>query len=325
MSVWFGDLQWYLFGSHATGEADEHSDIDIMVEGVAPENLDMPYWRDMTTQLEAAGLDTWLHHEGKLFPVTGRERATAKDATAVRYALHHRRFLGDETSCLLKLKRSLPEPRACTNQNDFIARGLAKHRRLTLRLEEFRQSADSKAYAERHVMSDKLFVIYRSPSGMFQAVTINQLMNNKGLVKQAKYEKQAVWRERLNLADLQAGKAPDAGERDLQTIPYSVVSWADENNPLQSIKAGWPRIVCAAMRTKEGWIIPSPRHCDKTFHALTSLMGLKKPVQGERGFIDQYGTFYTRADAWFLHVDLSELPYEPRGGPKGELYSEHLY
>lgn len=44
----------------------------------------------------------------------------------------------------------------------------------------------------------------------------------------------------------------------------------------------------------------------------------------DQGFIDQYGFFYDRKEAWIIAVENGQIRNED-GGPEGTLYSEHLY
>lgn len=86
-----------------------------------------------------------------------------------------------------------------------------------------------------------------------------------------------------------------------------------------------PIIVCAAIRNKDGVIIPSPRHFDHTCRALLELTGLDgKNYNWEQGFIDQHGKFYNREDALKIAVSNDQIrrnsDYET-----DNLYSENLY
>ena len=83
------------------------------------------------------------------------------------------------------------------------------------------------------------------------------------------------------------------------------------------------RIVCAAKRyRKTGRLICGARHWD-------SVMRLSKlPEESftgwDQGFIDQFGNFLTREEAWDIAVSakqISKICYE---GQKGYLFSENL-
>lgn len=86
-----------------------------------------------------------------------------------------------------------------------------------------------------------------------------------------------------------------------------------------------PRIVCAAMVNKGGLLIPSPRHFDRTCHALLDEMGLVgKNCDWEQGFIDQHGKFYDRKAAYKIAVENNQI-IRPSTYDTDELYSENLY
>lgn len=91
-----------------------------------------------------------------------------------------------------------------------------------------------------------------------------------------------------------------------------------------------PYIVCAAIRVRlspEGplQIIAGPRHYDSTMVAtLKAIDGFNKPIEDEQGFIDQHGRFYTRIEAWHIAEMNGQVKWHD-GGPRGTLYSEHLY
>lgn len=97
----------------------------------------------------------------------------------------------------------------------------------------------------------------------------------------------------------------------------------DEQKPLQ-------RVVCAALRHEEGGIIIGPRHFDATMHRLIEGTG-GDWNRAEQGFIDQFGNFLTREEAWWVAVVRDQIirfvgnqtPESRRAGD--ELYSENLY
>lgn len=85
-------------------------------------------------------------------------------------------------------------------------------------------------------------------------------------------------------------------------------------------------IVCAACR-QHGLIVTGARHFDKLMvNVMVHLgSGFKKGSAWEQGFIDQYGTFYNRKDAYVL-VQYNGQPFNiMRNGAKDVLYSEGLY
>ena len=84
-----------------------------------------------------------------------------------------------------------------------------------------------------------------------------------------------------------------------------------------------PVIVCAAIRHREtGVIIASPRHFDMIAVGVIEVIG--KPLEywadAEQGFIDQFGTFYSREDARVIALEMGKKPEL-----KGTLFSEDLY
>lgn len=84
-----------------------------------------------------------------------------------------------------------------------------------------------------------------------------------------------------------------------------------------------PRIVCAANRFENGPILIGARHFDQHMHIQANYMGVKGSEPHEQGFIDQYGKFYSRTEAWDLAEKNGQII---RGcGCDGELYSENLY
>ena len=87
-------------------------------------------------------------------------------------------------------------------------------------------------------------------------------------------------------------------------------------------------VVCAAVRhlsTNE--IIISPRHFDTIFHNTLNLVhpdyqeGWKN---AEQGFIDNFGNFLTRQEAWIIAKKANQIKYRC-GGDGIKLFSENLY
>lgn len=88
-------------------------------------------------------------------------------------------------------------------------------------------------------------------------------------------------------------------------------------------------IVCAANRTKDGTILAGARHWDDIMRtAAKKIYGGDRSVFGadtEQGFIDQWGRFYNREDAYDI-VQKNGQPFnQERNAIVGELYSEGLY
>jgi hypothetical protein len=84
-----------------------------------------------------------------------------------------------------------------------------------------------------------------------------------------------------------------------------------------------PRVVCAALRHEEGAIICGPRHFDATMMAQISAQG-GDWRRAEQGFVDQFGRFLTRDEAWDIAKARDQL-LPNRDGILGTLYSEDLY
>lgn len=84
-----------------------------------------------------------------------------------------------------------------------------------------------------------------------------------------------------------------------------------------------PRVVCAALRF-DGVIVASPRHFDKTAHGIIDKLALKiSPGKWEQGFVDQFGNFLTREEAWITAEKNGQI-IRTVSSP-GILYSENLY
>lgn len=92
-----------------------------------------------------------------------------------------------------------------------------------------------------------------------------------------------------------------------------------------------PRIVCAAMQSSTGVLVIGARHCDKLMQpriAELRMLGLWKPEDDlNQGFIDQFGKYYNRVDAWKVAEAAGQI-FRRCGGDTangGTLYSENLY
>lgn len=89
-------------------------------------------------------------------------------------------------------------------------------------------------------------------------------------------------------------------------------------------------IVCAANRFKDGLIIAGARHFDNVMHG--NVQRIFKTdnrkyqcSMSQQGFIDQWGRFYNRVDA-FKIVQENGQPFNlERNGSDNVLYSEGLY
>lgn len=86
-----------------------------------------------------------------------------------------------------------------------------------------------------------------------------------------------------------------------------------------------PHIVCAAMQMKDGHIIPGIRHFSPEMRStLREIYGEKYHLKvAKQGFVDQYGKFYNREDAWIVAEKNGQIKYQV--STPGTLYSENLY
>lgn len=85
------------------------------------------------------------------------------------------------------------------------------------------------------------------------------------------------------------------------------------------------KIVCAANR-KGDIIFAGPRHCDYVMHSQAIATGGEYAlIATEQGFIDQWGRFWNRLQAWDIcQIEGQEIDLE-RNGRVGILFSEGLY
>lgn len=84
-----------------------------------------------------------------------------------------------------------------------------------------------------------------------------------------------------------------------------------------------PRIVCAAnLHIETGTIFCGARHFDSAMRA--QIKAAEFGWSGyEEGFIDQFGKFYNRQDAWKIAEANNQIIMI--SGKRGTLYSEDLY
>ena len=97
-----------------------------------------------------------------------------------------------------------------------------------------------------------------------------------------------------------------------------------------------PRIVCAACKHSDGRIVCGPRHFDATmWKQLLNVAALplndgplpeqvKEWGNAEQGFIDQFGDFLTREEAWVIAAKNGQI-IRDQDWQTGSLHSEHLY
>lgn len=89
------------------------------------------------------------------------------------------------------------------------------------------------------------------------------------------------------------------------------------------------RIVCSAIKSSCGdYMLVGIRHWDaimvKQSRLLRSVDGLGIDWYGEQGFVDRYGQFLTRTEAWKVAEDANQI-IRTCGGDDGKLFSENLY
>lgn len=95
------------------------------------------------------------------------------------------------------------------------------------------------------------------------------------------------------------------------------------------------RIICAANRialsNATTILLVGPRHWDKTMHnSFDNMNPYDYQIEFEvQGFIDQFGNFYDRYDAWIIAETNGQIIRRVGGDTtldgKGRLFSENLY
>jgi hypothetical protein len=87
-------------------------------------------------------------------------------------------------------------------------------------------------------------------------------------------------------------------------------------------------VVCAANRNSDGLIVAGARHYDDVMRAqIKSSTGNWRVNTVEQGFIDQFGNFLTRQEAWGVAFRNNQITRRCGGDESGggTLYSENLY
>lgn len=124
--------------------------------------------------------------------------------------------------------------------------------------------------------------------------------------------------------------------KDCQTVDEILLWFSENNRVIEAVNRAFelgktfklsgnkPWIVCAALRYRDGLIICSPRHCDLIWNGLVGRV-TSLPDYPEQGFVDQYGTFYNRTDAF--HIATANNQIKAKTGTSGIplLFSEDLY
>lgn len=91
------------------------------------------------------------------------------------------------------------------------------------------------------------------------------------------------------------------------------------------------RVVCAANRMPDGTMFIGARHWDDHMASQADEYILARGLEdhrvgiAEQGFIDQWGKFLTRAEAWEVASSRGQVIFTAPGCDGPELYSENLY
>lgn len=108
------------------------------------------------------------------------------------------------------------------------------------------------------------------------------------------------------------------------TVATAGERWAKKDNTWSPPRPDLARVVCAACRcTETGIVVLGARHWDPWMHQQAEAFGISEKALAEEGFIDQYGKFLTREEAYQIAKNQNQLirdDYED-----GVLYSENLY
>ena len=88
---------------------------------------------------------------------------------------------------------------------------------------------------------------------------------------------------------------------------------------------GTERIVCAAVLYTDGVLLVGPRHFDAVMHKQYAGFGCHlSEAECAQGFLDQYGQFHTREQAWVIAERNGQIIRDHDKTP-GRLFSENLY
>ncbi|WP_418122304.1 hypothetical protein [Variovorax sp. 160MFSha2.1] len=108
----------------------------------------------------------------------------------------------------------------------------------------------------------------------------------------------------------------------------------DINQPMYLVKVEIPprRVVCAAIRAADGDLLLGIRHYSADMHRQIAARRdgekFKYRLDSDQGFVDQFGTFMSREEAYRVAAQQSQIT-RPLACGKGldgpKLYSEGLY
>lgn len=82
-------------------------------------------------------------------------------------------------------------------------------------------------------------------------------------------------------------------------------------------------IVCAAIRHPDGRIVCGARHFDDVMRSQIGRRNAHDWVAADQGFIDQFGHFHTREEAWEIAHRNQQI--RRNVSIPGTLYSENIY
>lgn len=84
-------------------------------------------------------------------------------------------------------------------------------------------------------------------------------------------------------------------------------------------------VVCAACKVGD-LVVMSPRHWDIPMHyTVAHLKGDPIAPTGEQGFVDQWGVFMSREEAYQVALRQGQIRYPEEGRGSEKLFSEMLY
>lgn len=83
-------------------------------------------------------------------------------------------------------------------------------------------------------------------------------------------------------------------------------------------------VVCAAIRLSDGLVITGPRHYDVVMMKVLEALNRLEPT-ADQGFIDQFGNFLTRQEAFAIAAQHRQFHGEGSPHAVDVLYSEDLY
>lgn len=105
-----------------------------------------------------------------------------------------------------------------------------------------------------------------------------------------------------------------------------------KEQPIQKEQSVQRRIVCAAIRAADGSLLLGIRHYSRDMHEQIAQRGngamFKNRHDEDQGFVDQFGVFMSREEAYQVALAAGQVLY-PKACGKGlhgpKLYSEGLY